>query len=256
MNCYRVKNANHGYDLVNVAWSDDRIVVRAFALYAGQIDENKVIDVPDLTEFTSDLDNKNLLAYSNQYYEVQSVFTMRRDYGQLQGSGTYIFYTLYDQKNVYAMRLDAEKYPDLVVNDWRWMENKGIHPILKFCLTSDNQNFIDASKVYYLNASNLESTVFLTKDTFTGDPTSDGQTRVIPVLSYTVSSNTIAFDANDPTVEGLLHFEHKKNIHLDDVVEMSNGYAIVNYSIVNPVNSFSFDALYGFTKVATITGED
>lgn len=251
---YCVKSSDHNYALINVAWDADCIVVRAFDEYFGEVDQNRVINSTDITSDTNMYPFESLFQYNSKWYFLQSSFKMRRDYGQLQGSGTYLIYTMHSKMNLYAMRLDAEKYPDLIVNDWRWIENRGYGAVLKFCLHKDGQSFDNVPKVYYLRGPEANSTIFLTKDTISGQPTTDGKTQVIPTFTYQVTNGKLVVTSDDTNVGGLIHIEHKKNVIVDDVVTVDNGYAELPISVVDTSRGYSFDVLYGFTKVTTIAG--
>ena len=252
MTNYVVKGSNHGYAMINVAWNDECIVVRGFDEYYGDVDSNRVINSPDITQDVTMYPFESLFQYNSKWYFLQSSFKIRRDYGQLQGSGTYVIYRIRDKLNMYAMRLDAEKYPDLVVNDWRWLENRGYGAILKFCLHYDDQDFANVPKVYYLRGPDSSSTVFVTQDVISGQPTSDGQTHIVPDFTYQVNGNQVNIICNDSQVRGLFHIEHRRNVVVDDYVPVEQLQTTISYSKVDSSKSASFDVLYGFTRLFTI----
>lgn len=251
-----VKSAHHGYALVAVSWDDNDIIVRAFDEYSGN-SNTPVITIPEqsLVDDMANYPFGAVLTHQGKQYFQQAMIKLRREYGQMQGGGTYVVYTHTNQMDLYAMRLDAEKYPDLVVNDWRWMENKNIRPLLKFCLFSDDQSFDDCNKVYYLDGGDFDSTIFITKDSLPDQTVGDGGAKIVPTFTYTINPNdTITITASDTSVQGLLHFEHKQNVVVDDYVQLTDGVATVGYHVVNTQKSqYCFDVLFGFTKVITIT---
>lgn len=251
---YLVKNAGHGYDLVNLVWSATDIMARGFVLYTGDTSGLPVIAEADLAISNKVFSKDSILSYQGNTYQFRDSLYLKRDNGQIQGGGTYLFYIVDDLRTIQAMRLDSEKYPDLVVNDWRYISNRDIKPLVKICVPSDGTPFESCQKTYYLNGTETDSPLFITSDTIDMTPRTDGQANIVPNLSYVFYDGSIQITTDTPNVNATLHIANKKGVMLDDEYPMTNSTAIISNKYVYAADGhYSFDVLFGFTKKLTVT---
>lgn len=248
-----VENARHGFDLISISYNETSFLVRAFFLENGPVDDMQEIPLENLTHNMNAYGGNSYLNYQDRNYRLQTSVTMDKKFGEIQASGTYLVYTD-NNTRLYSMRLDSAKFPDLDIYDWRYFARQGMQAVLKFCLYSENQTFTDIPKVYYLNSDKKNSVIFITDDDLTNAPVSgDGQTKVLPDFTYQVTEAGITISSTY-TVEGKVHIVNRKNIVIDDEYDLVNSEVVISdYSKRSTDKAASFDVLYGFSKVLTVT---
>lgn len=249
-----VKNAKHGYDLVSISYNKESFLIRGFYLENGPVDGMNQIAADNLTQNMTTYGSNSYLAYQNNNYRLQSELKLDKAYGEIQVGGTYLVYATANGSGLYNIRLDTAKFPDLDIYDWRYFNKQGMRPILKFCIYGEDQAFTDISKVYYLNSDNKNSVVFITEDDLTNlAVVGDGQTRVLPEFTYSVNDGVITL-STDQSVNGKVHIVNESNASVGHEYVLANGTVQLSDMVKrNSTQTASFDVLYGFAKVLTVT---
>lgn len=244
-----IKNANHGFDLINFSFSGAHSTIRLFTTYSGTTEGMNVIPREGLETNLNEYQGGSILTHEGQNYRLAWYRNFNFDEGQMQAGGTYALVT--NDHDIYIIRLDAEKYPDLGVSDWKWIRSRSLRPILKFAVTTPNQDILTINKSYYLN-SGADSTKIISPDTIS-DTTLHQDNEVSLLPEFTLIQGTAACTFNTNTsVNGTLHFVNKVNLVIDDKCEVTNGVGNVAFTTIDQSKPASCDVLFGFTKVATI----
>lgn len=249
---FYVKNANHGFDLISISYNAQSFLIRSFKS-TDSIEGLTQIPLDGLTHNMNQYGDGHYLQYNGSNYRLCSSLSLTKDYGEVQVGGVYIVYMI-NELELGCLRLDSAKFPDLEIYDWRYLIKQGYKPILKFCLSNDNQAFTSIPKVYYLNATSKDSPVYITDDDLENVGVyTDGQTNVLPPFSYTVQDETITI-TSDADVSGKLRIINNTNIVTDSTYTLNAGSVVIaNASKRNAMQDGTFDVLYGFSKVLTVT---
>ena len=249
-NCKLVRNANHKYDLVNISYDSNMLVFRLFEAYYGPTDGMNTIPANDLIHNTTEYQGGSILTYEGQNYRQIWMRNQSFEENQIHAGGTYMLAT--DDVSTWLFRLDAEKYPDLEISDWKYARSHSLRPIVKFILTKNNQNGTDIQKVYYLN-SGIGSTKFIVPDTLDESTTyEDKDISIVPEIIVVEGQSAITFNLNS-SVAGELHFANQKNLITPSAADIKEGVASISIQKLNESLPASFDVLYGFNYVKTIT---
>nr|DAH47937.1 MAG TPA: hypothetical protein [Caudoviricetes sp.] len=244
-----VKNANHGFDLINFSFQGTTSTLRLFTLYSGTTEGMNVIPRENLETNLNEYQGGSILTHEGQNYRLAWYRNFNFDEGQMQAGGTYALVT--NDHEIYVIRLDAEKYPDLGVSDWKWIRSRSLRPILKFAIVKDQQELLTANKIYYLN-SGANSTKIISPDTITDSTLyEDSSVNLLP--TFTLISGTVHCTINtDASVNGIARIANRVNMQCDDQFNITNG--IGDFGFARPVaaSASSCDILFGFTKVATL----
>lgn len=247
-----VKNANHGFDLINFSFQGTASTLRLFTLYSGTTEGMNTIPREGLETDLNEYQGGSILTHEGQNYRLAWYRNFNFNEGQMQAGGTYALVTNDDE--IYIIRLDAEKYPDLDVSDWKWIRSRSLRLILKFSVTKDQQNLLTANKVYYLN-SGLSSTKIVSPDSITDSTLyEDGDVKLLP--EFTLISGTTACTVNtNENVNGTAHIVNRVNMQCDDQFSITDGVGSFDFARPNASKPSSCDILFGFTKVATLQVE-
>ena len=246
---YLVKNANHGYDLVNISISGTVAMLRLFRLYTGTTDGRPTIPRDGLETNITEYQGMSILTDTDgKVYMLNWYRKIEFTENQLQVGGTYAVVTN-DTFN-YVIRLDAEKYPDLEISDWKYIRSRSLRPIVKF--TVCDSNLLNCEKIYYLN-SNVGSTKFITPDIIDASEVyEDKDVQLVPDCVVVFNGNTATISV-DPAVNGCLRFVDKSNMRIDDYAQLTNGSCTIPCEAVDASKPATCTVLYGFNKIGTIT---
>ena len=247
-----VKNANHGFDLINFSFQGTASTLRLFTLYSGTTEGMNTIPREGLETDLNEYQGGSILTHDGQNYRLAWYRNFNFDEDQMQAGGTYALVTNDDE--IYIIRLDAEKYPDLDISDWKWIRSRSLRPILKFSVTKDQQNLLTVSKVYYLN-SGLNSTKIVSPDSITDSTLyEDGDVKLLP--EFTLISGTAACTVNtNESVDGTARIVNRVNMQCDDQFSVVDGVGSFSFVCIDSTKPASCDILFGFTKVATLQVE-
>lgn len=246
MSAYFIKNSSNNIDLINISQSDDAIMIRLFGRYNGPTDNLTAIPRQGLETNMTEYPGGSLLTDTDgTNYTQRWVRSLKLEENQVQVGGTYLFCTN-DDKN-FSFRLDANKYPDLEISDWKWIRCHSLRPIVKFTMTHPGQNFSSMNKCYYLS-SGVGSTKVITSDVFVDGIFEDKDVSLIP--AFTMISGTAAVTLNtDTDVSATMRIVNKVNMLCDDVFEVSQGVGGFSFKKQDSTKPASCDILFGFTKI-------
>lgn len=249
---YLVKNSSNSIDLINISQSDDVIMIRLFDRYNGPTDSLPIIPREGLEINITEYQGGSLLIDTDgTNYTQRWNRSLKFEENQVQVGGTYLFAT--NDKMNFSFRLDADKYPDLEISDWKWIRSHSLRPIVKFTMTREGQKFSEMSKCYYLS-SGMGSTKFITLDTFEEGVYEDKDIKLIPEFTATLNGTSCTVNTN-ASVSGTARIVNCVNMQCDNQFSITEGTGSFSFTRFNATKPSSCDILFGFTKVAHIEVE-
>ena len=242
---YQIRNGGHNYDLFTISFNDGSLMIRVFNRYTGSIEGKTVINndnyYSDLTAYPN---FSSLYIHQGYTYELQWYKQVSFDEHQLIAGGTYAVVRDIDACRI--IRLDASKYPDLDISDWKWVRMQSFKPMIKFHIRNNSKQFNSFEWAFALNGE-FESTAFVLNDTIESTVHNDNEVSILPQFEYSVNDRTLTI-ISDSDVNGKLNIINKiGNIQQHQIV-MQNGLATVQL----PSEPVCCDVLFEYNKVLEI----
>lgn len=243
---YLVKNANHKAQLMSVSTTADELMLRLWARYDDPIDGFIHVNEDTLLTDVTEYPGQNVyIVHNGQTYQQKWYKSLRRNDGQLQVGGTYLFVS--NDLFFYQIRVDSSRYPDVEISDWKFARMNSLRPLLKIQVTAENQSFADMSKVYYLH-KDTGTTEFITADDLSNVAVNASDVSLLPEFTYQANGSTVTVSASG--INGKLRTHDATGVLLNQAYNMVNGQCVI--PVVKTDTVASFDLLFGFNKVCHV----